>query len=64
MLLKYQFVFVMPVQVFGAISNLQGFKWISLELMSNTNNCEHHSSMWIVSKHISSIVTWLENGNE
>ena len=64
MLLKYQFVFVMPVQVFGVISNIQGVKWISLELMSNTNNCECYSSMWIVSKHISSIVTWLENGNE
>lgn len=64
MLLKYQFVFVMPVQVFGAISNLQSFKWISLELMSNTNNCECYGSMRIVSKHISSIVTWLENGNE
>ena len=39
MLLKYQFVFVMPVQVF-VISNIQGVKWIFLELMSNTNNCE------------------------
>ena len=64
MLLKYQFVFVMPVQVFGAISNLQGFKWISLELMSNSNNCEHHSSMWIESQYISSIVTWLGNRSE
>ena len=37
---------------------------MSFELTLSTSTIEYHSSMWIESQHISSIVTWLGNGNE